>query len=119
MAETKVKLRMKCGNCGSWNRFEVRKIFIEQTTQDQKVKAFLPVYEPLKTETCKKCRTVSARRFSDSGSALLSLHFRFMFSYAFVYIGRNQSRQEHTRGAPISSYLANCRLFGVSSSSIG
>lgn len=46
---------MKCKACGYWNRIEVNKLFIEQPTSESKVKAYIPMYEPLKTETCKKC----------------------------------------------------------------
>jgi len=55
-----MKLRIKCPNCGFWNRIEVNKLFIEQETSEPKVKAFVPMYEPLKTETCKKCKSVMA-----------------------------------------------------------
>jgi hypothetical protein len=51
---------MKCSNCGHWNRIEVKKLFIEQETSEPEVKAIIPMYEPLKTETCKKCKTVIA-----------------------------------------------------------
>jgi hypothetical protein len=51
----KTKLRMKCKACGQWNRIEVNKLFIEQPTSEPKVKAYIPMYEPLKTETYKKC----------------------------------------------------------------
>jgi ribosomal protein L40E len=46
---------MKCRHCGHWNRFEVEKILVEQPVSDRKVKAFIPMYLPLKTETCRKC----------------------------------------------------------------
>lgn len=55
-----MKLRMKCPNCGFWNRIEVNKLFIEQETSEPKVKAYIPMYEPLKTETCEKCKSVIA-----------------------------------------------------------
>lgn len=48
-------LRMKCKACGYWNRIEVNKHFIEQPSPEPKVKVFIPVYEPLRTETCRKC----------------------------------------------------------------
>ena len=48
-------LRMKCKHCGHWNRFEVGKILLEQPVSDPKVKTFIPMYLPLKAETCKKC----------------------------------------------------------------
>jgi hypothetical protein len=51
----KTRLRMKCKSCGYWNRIEVNKPFIEQETSEPRVKAIIPSYEPLKTETCKKC----------------------------------------------------------------
>jgi RNase P subunit RPR2 len=53
-------LRLKCKACGFWNRIEVDKIFIEQPSPEPKVKALIPMYEPLKTETCKKCKNVIA-----------------------------------------------------------
>jgi hypothetical protein len=51
---------MKCKSCGYWNRIEVNKLFIEQETSESKVKVFIPYYEPLRTETCKKCKSVIA-----------------------------------------------------------
>jgi RNase P subunit RPR2 len=51
---------MKCKTCGHWNRIEVDKIFIEQPTPEPKVEALIPMYEPLKTETCKKCGSLIA-----------------------------------------------------------
>ena len=56
----KTKLRMKCRNCSHWNRFEVEKVFSEQATIDPKVKAFIPMYLPFKTETGSKCKTIIA-----------------------------------------------------------
>jgi RNase P subunit RPR2 len=57
----KAKLKMKCPNCGHWNRIEVTKLFIEKETPEPKVKTFIPMYEPLKTETCRKCKNVIAQ----------------------------------------------------------
>ena len=51
---------MKCSACGHWNRIEVNKLFMEQKFDEPKVRAFIPMYEPLRTETCKKCRAVIA-----------------------------------------------------------
>ena len=48
-------LRMKCRSCGRWNRFEAEKILVEQPVSDPKVNAFIPMYLPLKAETCRKC----------------------------------------------------------------
>lgn len=53
-------LRIKCKACGYWNRFEVNKLFIEQPSSEPKVKVLIPMYEPLKTETCKKCGKLKA-----------------------------------------------------------
>lgn len=55
-----IRLRKKCPNCGYWNRIEVNKIFVEQETSEPKVKAFIPMYKPLKIEKCKKCGKVIA-----------------------------------------------------------
>ena len=54
----KTRLRVKCKACGHWNRIEVNKLLIEQETSELKVKAFIPMYEPLKVEKCEKCKTV-------------------------------------------------------------
>jgi RNase P subunit RPR2 len=51
---------MKCLKCGYWNRIEANKLFIEQETSEPKVKAYIPMYEVLKVETCKKCKSVIA-----------------------------------------------------------
>jgi len=48
-------LRMKCPSCGCWNRVPVNKIFVEQDTQEPKVKAYIPMYNPLENVECKKC----------------------------------------------------------------
>ena len=53
-------LRMKCPNCGYWNRVPVSKVLVEQDSPEPKVKVFIPMYEPLKTETCQKCKSVIA-----------------------------------------------------------
>jgi hypothetical protein len=50
------RLRMKCTNCGHWNRVPVNKIFIEQPNPiEPKVKVLIPMYQPIETEKCKKC----------------------------------------------------------------
>jgi RNase P subunit RPR2 len=54
------KLRMKCPNCDHWNRIAVNKIFIEQPSPEPKVKVMIPMYEPLRVEICKKCKSVIA-----------------------------------------------------------
>ena len=51
---------MNCPNCGHWNRVPVNKVFIEQDTSEPKVKAYIPVYEPLEISKCKKCGKVIA-----------------------------------------------------------
>ena len=50
---------MRCRACGHWNRIPVNKIFIEQPTLEPKVKAYIPVYEPLEVVKCKKCHKLS------------------------------------------------------------
>jgi len=52
--------RNKCSSCGSSNRVPVNKIFLEQPSPEPKVKVMILMYEPLKTETCKKCKRVIA-----------------------------------------------------------
>jgi RNase P subunit RPR2 len=58
LTNMKTRLRMKCKACGHWNRIEVNKIFVERPTSESKVKAYIPMYEPLKSEKCKKCGKV-------------------------------------------------------------
>jgi hypothetical protein len=41
-------------------RVTVNKIFIEQNTIEPKVKAYIPMYQPLETVKCKKCRKTIA-----------------------------------------------------------
>ena len=41
----KRNLKMKCANCGKWNRVPVNKIFIEQTSPGPKVQVLIPMYE--------------------------------------------------------------------------
>lgn len=55
------KLRMKCSNCGHWNRVSVNKIFIEQPSPEPKVKVLIPMYKPLQISKCEKCRKVIAQ----------------------------------------------------------
>ena len=56
----KTKLRMKCKNCGNWNRIEVEKVFFNPDSPEPKVQVFLPAYLPLKTEKCSECDEVIA-----------------------------------------------------------
>ena len=51
---------MKCPSCGHWNRVPVNKIFIEQNTIERKVKAYIPMYEPLEVSRCESCGQVIA-----------------------------------------------------------
>ena len=39
---------------------EENKLFIEKETSEPKVKVFIPMYEVLKVETCKKCKSIIA-----------------------------------------------------------
>lgn len=52
------KLRMKCPNCGHWNRIPVNKIYIEQNSPEPKVNVLIPMYEPLEVVKCKECGKV-------------------------------------------------------------
>ena len=56
----KKSLKMKCPNCGHWNRVKVNKIFIEQPSSEPKVKVLVPMYEPLEVAKCEKCGKVIA-----------------------------------------------------------
>ena len=53
-------LRMKCPNCGYWNRVPVSKVLVEQDSPEPKVKVVIPMYEPLETSKCKKCGKIIA-----------------------------------------------------------
>lgn len=55
------RFRLKCSNCGHWNRFLVNKIFLEKPSPEPKVKLYVPMYEPLKVVNCKKCGQVIAK----------------------------------------------------------
>jgi len=57
----KTKLRMKCPNCGHWNRVPVSKVFVEQDSSEPKVKVFIPMYLPLQASKCEKCGEVIAQ----------------------------------------------------------
>jgi len=48
-------LKLRCKFCGYWNRVPVNKIFLEQEASEPKVKAYIPMYEPLEVVKCKKC----------------------------------------------------------------
>jgi predicted nucleic-acid-binding Zn-ribbon protein len=55
-----MKLKIKCPKCGHWNRIEVNKLFVERETSEPKVKAYIPTYEAVKVETCRKCKNIIA-----------------------------------------------------------
>jgi len=57
----KTKLRMKCPNCGHWNRVPESKVLVEQDSPEPKVKVFIPMYLPLQVSKCKKCGEVIAQ----------------------------------------------------------
>lgn len=56
----RTKLRLKCKNCGHWNRFEVDKFVFEQLGSNLDVGNHVAIYKPLKEEKCKKCTSVIA-----------------------------------------------------------
>ena len=51
----RAKLRIKCKQCGHWNRIDVEKVMLNPDSPEPKVQVFLPSYLPLKTEKCSKC----------------------------------------------------------------
>ena len=53
-------LRMRCRVCGHWNRVPVNKVLVEQDSPEPKVKAYIPMYEPLEVVKCKKCGKIIA-----------------------------------------------------------
>jgi uncharacterized Zn finger protein len=57
----KTRLRMKCPNCGHWNRVPVSKVLVEQDSPEPKVKVFIPTYLPLQASKCEKCGEVIAQ----------------------------------------------------------
>jgi len=56
----KRNLKMKCPDCGHWNRVPVNKVFIEQNSPEPKVRVIIPMYEPLEVVKCKKCGKIIA-----------------------------------------------------------
>ena len=54
----KIKLGVKCKNCGNWNGIEVEKIFVNAGISESKLQVFLPAYLPLRTEKCSRCNQV-------------------------------------------------------------
>lgn len=58
--QVRTRLRMKCKNCGNWNRFDVEKVMLNPDSPEPKVQIFLPSYIPYKEEKCSKCGTVIA-----------------------------------------------------------
>jgi hypothetical protein len=48
-------LRMKC-SCGKWNNIRTRKIRLRLDNEAPKGEVFLPVYLPIQTQGCKKCK---------------------------------------------------------------
>ena len=56
----KRNLKMKCPNCGHWNRVPVNKLFVEQPSPEPKVKVMVPMYKPIEATECNKCGRVVA-----------------------------------------------------------
>ena len=56
----RTKLRIKCKQCGHWNRIVVEKVMLNPDSPEPKVQVFLPSYLPLKEEKCSKCGYVIA-----------------------------------------------------------
>jgi hypothetical protein len=38
----------------------VNELFIEQSSSEPEARIFIPMYKPLKTENCKKCKSIIA-----------------------------------------------------------
>jgi len=53
-------LKLRCKFCGYWNRVPVNKVLVEQDSPEPKVKAYIPMYEPLEVVKCKKCGKIIA-----------------------------------------------------------
>ena len=53
-------LKLKCPNCGHWNRIPVNKVFIERNSPEPKVRVMILMYKPLKIVKCEKCGKVIA-----------------------------------------------------------
>ena len=51
-------LGMKCSSCGYWNRVPVNKVFFEPDSPEPKLKAYIPLYQPLQVTKCEKCGKV-------------------------------------------------------------
>jgi len=54
------RLKMKCPNCGHWNRVPVNKIFVERLSPEPKVRVLIPSYESLEVVKCKNAEKVIA-----------------------------------------------------------
>ena len=59
---TRTKLRIKCTQCGHWNRIEVEKVMLNPDSQKPQAKIYLPTYLLQKTEVCLKCKAVFAEK---------------------------------------------------------
>jgi hypothetical protein len=76
---------MKCPNCGYWRSVPVDKNFVEQPSPEAKVRVMLPMYEPMKTEGCKKC----GKSIHQKGSSLIRKSYNK--SYELINIS-NENR---------------------------
>jgi hypothetical protein len=55
------RVKMKCSNCGHWNRVPVNKAFFEPDNQlEPKVKWTIPMYQPVQITKCEKCGRIIA-----------------------------------------------------------
>ena len=48
----KTKIRMKCKNCGHWNKFEADELFTEQIVSETESHSFYSNISTLKTDKC-------------------------------------------------------------------
>jgi len=57
----RTNLKMKCSNCGHWNRVPVNKAFFEpDNLPEPKVRWMIPMYQPQQITKCERCgRTIA------------------------------------------------------------
>lgn len=73
-------LKLKCSNCGHWNRVPVNKVLIEQPSSEPKVKVSIPMYKhkPLRVVKCEKCGKIIGE--PKELIRISALHSRFLLS---------------------------------------
>jgi hypothetical protein len=104
---------------------EVDKIFIEQPAPEPEVRAFIPIYKPLKTETCEKCKEVIAERvclYHDEsyGSLAMITQLGFHFEQSQVILSTKmdnwhqhfrQNSSKSISSSTLDSYFEHANAF--------